>query len=45
MAPGPAVAASFCGGVDGPASGAPAAFSVASVFPLPSAPTEKVTLF
>lgn len=41
MAPGLAVAASSCGSVDEPASGAPAAFSAASVFPLPSAHTHR----
>lgn len=45
MAPGLAVATRFYDSVDGPVSGAPAAFSVASVSPLPSAHTKKVTLF
>lgn len=45
MAPGLAVAAGFCGSVDGLASGAPVAFSAASVFPLPSARSAIILIF
>lgn len=40
MVLGLAVATRICDGVDGPLSGAPVAFSVAFVFPLPSEHTE-----
>lgn len=44
MASGLAAATRFCDSVDGTVSGAPVAFSVASVFPLPSAHTKTVAL-